>query len=219
MAHRKSSAIGDLHGRVENMVFRTRNGKNIAYAIPLNQKVSKSKKAVKARKNFAAAVSLAASVNSVPALQEIWSVAKVRGSNSFQKLISMNSRLAREGSLTTANVISPPGLPFSLTSASIENNVLIVSFVAEENSGLSFPLRLFVYLCFVNSNAKIVPMLVEITDPKPGGEYDLDIVLVNEVKKLLAKDHSPVVYLAAAGGTPYRKKVYWTSTASLALQD
>ncbi len=217
MAYRKSSAIGDLHGRVDNLIFRTRNGKNIAYARPLNQRIPDSKKAEGTRKNFGAANKFSSSINAVPELREIWSAAKVRGSNYFQKMVSMNTRLARHGRLTTANVITPPGLPLRLDSASFENMVLRLSFVLGDDSNLSFPALLFIYLCFLNSGEEIVPLVTEIPDREPGGRYDLEVVTDIAVKKLLAKYSSPVVYLAAVGGTSYKRKVYWTSTASILL--
>ena len=217
MAYRKSSAIGDLHGRVENMVFRTRNKKNIAYARPLNQKVSKSKKAVTARNNFGAANTFSSAINSAPALQTVWSVAKVRGSNAYQRMVSMNTRLARNGSLTASNVITPPGQFFKLNSAVLENENIRLSFLCPECAHLTFPAHLFVYLLFVNSDGGIVPMEILLPEPEPEGIYEIDVVPDVETKRLLVKDPSPIVYVAIAGGTSYKKKVYWTSTAAAAL--
>ncbi len=215
MAHRKSSAIGDLHGRVDNMMFRTRNGKNIAYAIPVNQKIPDSKKAFNTRKNFAAANSLASVVNSVPVLKGIWTAAKVRGSNSYQKLVSMNTRLAREGSLSTLNVITPPDQFLKLNSASVENEMILLSFLCPGNPCLSFPAALFVYLYFGKSGGSITPLMVQVPEPESDSVYEIDVLPDLETKKLLAKDPSPVIYIALAGGTSYKKKVYWTSTASV----
>jgi len=104
-----------------------------------------------------------------------------------------------------------------LDSAWFENEVLHLSFELGENSNLSFPALLFIYLCFLSSGEEIVPLLTEIPDCEPGGRYDLEVVTDNEVKDLLAKYPSPVVYAAAVGGTPYKRKAYWTSTASIAL--
>ena len=217
MAYRKSSAIGDLHGRVENMVFRTRNGKNIAYARPLNQKVSKSSKAVTARKSFGFANTFSSAINSAPALQTVWSVAKVRGSNAYQRMVSMNTRLACNGSLTTSNVITPPGQFLKLNSAVLENENIRLSFLCPECAYLTFPARLFVYLLFVNSDSGIAPMEVVLPQAEPDGNYEIDVVPDKETVKLLAADPEPVVYAAVVGGTVYKRKVYWTSTAALGI--
>ena len=213
MAYRKSSAIGDLHGRVENIVFRTRNGKNIAYARPVNQKIPDSQKAKNTRQNFAAANSFSSFVNSAPALQTVWSVAKVRGSNAYQRMVSMNTRLARNGSLTTSNVITPPGQLLKLNSVSIEDKMILLSFLCPGNAYISFPASLFVYLYFGKSDGSIAPLMVEVPEPEPDGVYEINVVPDVETKRLLGKDPSPIVYVAIAGGKAYKKRVYWTSTA------
>jgi hypothetical protein len=57
----------------------------------------------------------------------------------------------------------------------------------------------------------------KITGPAPGGNYSQEIVPDSMTKKLLTKDPSPVVFIALAGGSPNKKKIYWTSTASVKL--
>ncbi len=217
MAHRKSSAIGDLHGRVENLIFRTRNGKNIAYARPVNQKIPDSQKAKNTRANFGLANTFSSVVNSAPGLQTIWSVAKVTGSNAYQRMVSMNTSLARDGALTTANVITPPGQFLKLNLASLENEMVCLSFLCPGSSSISFPAALFIFLCFGRSAGRIVPLMVDVPEPEPDGVYEINVVPDVPTKNLLAADPSPLVYVALAGGTEYKRKVYWTSTTSAQL--
>ncbi len=216
MAEVKSSVIGGLSGRIENFVYRNRNGKIIAYARPIDQKVNKSVKAVRARSNFASTIALAKSVNSVPRLKEIWRNASVPGINSFQKLIKNNSKLVREGLLTTSNKITPEGLPLKLNLASIEDNKLKISFDFTENPDLSFPASLFIYFYFVNTGT-IIPLFREISEPEPGGTYNQETALDLHIIKLVSEDPAPIMFIALAGGTSYKDKVYWTSTASLRI--
>ena len=73
------------------------------------------------------------------------------------------------------------------------------------------------YLLFVNSDSGIAPMEVVLPQAEPNGNYEIDVVPDKETVKLLAADPEPVVYAAVVGGTVYKRKVYWTSTAALGI--
>ncbi len=217
MAEVKSSVIGDLSGRIENFIYRNRYGKVIAYARPLNQKISKSQQAVTARKNFAAVVNLAKTVNSVLKLKEVWRSAKVEGTSAYHRLIRNNAKLVNNGLLTTEIKITPEGLPIRLISAEIENKILYLSLECPQSPDLTFPAMMYVHLYFGKASGTMIPLFKEIPEPKPDGIYNLELSLEGSTKKLLSKDPAPVVYAALAGGTAYKKKVYWTSTVSSLL--
>jgi len=217
MAELKSSVIGELSGRIENAVYRIRNGKVIAYARPVNQKVSKSRKAVTARNNFAAVVTLAKTVNSVSKLKEIWRTAKVEGTSPYHRMIRNNAKRVREGLLTISNKITPEGLPLQLITAEIENKILYLSFACPVSQDMSFPATLFVHLYFGKASGTIVQLFKEISEPGPEDVFNLEFTLEGSIKKLLSKDPSPVVYIALSGNVVSKKKIYWTSTVSAQL--
>ncbi len=214
MAELKSPVIGEPSGRIENVIYRRRYGKTIAYSRPKNQKFSKSRKAVGARNDFAAAVTLAKSVNDVPKLKEVWRSAKVPGTSAYHRLIKNNAKSVSNGFLTTSNKITPEGLPLRLISAEIENKILYLSLECPESPDLTFPAMIYVHLYFGKASGTMIPLFKEIPEPKPDGIYNLELSLEGSTKKLLSKDPAPVVYAALAGGTAYKKKVYWTSTVS-----
>ena len=217
MAEVRTSILGGIKGRIGAYILRIRYGKQITYSRPLKQKVSKSVKAKTARNNFAATVALAKSVNAVPKLKEVWRNAKVPGTNSYQRLIKNNAKLVREGLLTTRNIITPEGLPLILNSASIENDKLSLSFDCPAGSDVSFPAVLFAYLYFEKESGANSIFFKEISEPAPGGSYSLETVIDPRTIKLLTNDSEPILYTALIGGTPSKKKVYWTSTAAVRL--
>ncbi len=217
MAQVASSIIGGLRGRIGNYILRIRYGKQFAYLRPLKHRASKSAAAKRARRNFASTVALARSANAVPKLKEIWKNAKVPGINSYQRLIKNNAKLVSDGLLTTSNKITPEGLPLKLNSASVENKKLFLSFDCPLSPDISFPASLSVFLYFGKESGTIIPLSREISEPSPGGTYNLEALLDSNFKRLFSKDPSPIVYIALAGGTAYKKKVYWTSTASAKL--
>ncbi len=217
MASNKSSVIGIPSGKVGNVIIRIRNGKPFYYSLPANFKASKSKAAVRVRRNFAATVVIAKTANDTPELQEIWKNAKVPGTNSYQRLIKNNVKLVKDGLLTTSNKITPEGLPLILNSAAVENKKLNLSFNCPSNPDLSFPATLFVFIYFGNESGTIIPLFKKISEPASGGNYTQEIALDSMSRKLLTKDPSPVVFIALAGGMQNKKKVYWTSTVSVKL--
>ncbi len=217
MALLKSPVIGVPSGKVGDLIIRNRNGKSFYYKAPVNFKISKSAAAVQGRSNFASTVALALSVNSSPMLKEIWKVAKVPGTNAYQKLIKNNAKLVRSGLLTTSNKITPEGLPLDLNSAAIENSKLILSMNCQPASDLTFPAIFLIYLYFGETSGAIIPLIKKISEPAPGGKYYLETDLDSRIKRLFSKDPSPIVFISLIGGTTFKKKVYWTSTASAKL--
>lgn len=124
MAIVKKNILGTFQGSLSNIVFRERNGKVVAYLKPAKQKVSKSKEALIARNRFSLAVALAKEINSDETLSFIWTQAKVKATNSYQKLIKINSKLADSFSLSTKNIITPVGIPLDNVVLKLNNNFL-----------------------------------------------------------------------------------------------
>uniref|UniRef100_A0A832D1M7 Uncharacterized protein n=1 Tax=Ignavibacterium album TaxID=591197 RepID=A0A832D1M7_9BACT len=124
MAIVKKNILGTFQGSLSNIVFRERNGKVVAYLKPAKQKVSKSKAALIARNKFSLAVALAKEINADETLSFIWSQAKVKATNSYQKLIKINSKLADSFSLSTKNIITPVGIPLDNVVLQLNNNFL-----------------------------------------------------------------------------------------------
>lgn len=124
MAIVKKNILGTFQGSLSNIVFRERNGKVVAYLKPAKQKVSKSKEALIARNRFSLAVALAKEINSDETLSFIWSQAKVKATNTYQKLIKINSKLADSFSLSIKNIITPVGIPLENVVLKLNNNFL-----------------------------------------------------------------------------------------------
>jgi len=114
-------------------------------------------------------------------------------------------------------MITPPGLPLKINSALVENKKLLLSFDCPPVPDLSFPALLFTYIYFGGNSHTIIPFIREIAELSPDGIYNVETSLDSNTERLLSNNPSPIVYLALAGGTVYKKKVYWTTTASVKL--
>ena len=120
MAEIKKSVLGDITGKIDNLVFRRMNGKKFVSVRPDKYKPTKSIKLKKARSKFGTVVKFAVTTNSVPELKEAWKLSREKGSNSYHKIIKANSRLFNTETLTPYNKITPDGLELKLESASLK---------------------------------------------------------------------------------------------------
>ena len=209
-----SSVVGKLKGRSGDFVFRNEKGKNIMSLFPKTMKVSKTPQALRARSDFAVTIKLAKSINSLSVLKEIWTLAKVEGYNSFQKIIKQNLRLVKNGSATASNKITPEGLPLSISSALIQDDTLKININLPSVENIQFPARVFIFLYFDNYDRSVIRLYSQIAEHLPEGSYCLDITLNDNIKNALIVDANPIIYVAVAGTKVYKKKIYWTITAS-----
>jgi hypothetical protein len=217
MAELTKSVLGQVSGQLDNLVFRKMNGKSFVSVRPKKYNASKSALAKQGRSNFAMTVKFAKEVNSFPGLKEIWSISKAEGSNSFQKIIKNNAKLLAGGALTPINRITPGGSALKIISASVLNRVLNLSFTFPVNDNIKFPVTLYLFFFFKKDKKSVYAISEKISAPIVNNNYNLEISLKSEIKKSLIKDSHPVIYTAIAGGTTYKKKVYWTSTASIQI--
>lgn len=214
MAEITNSVLGLVTGKISTLVFRKMNGKNFVSVRPKKYKPCKSDVVIQSRSNFAAVINFAKNINSVPGIKEIWTNAKVKGTNSFQKIIKHNLKLVNQGTLTTANKITPDGLFLKLNSSSINDSKLGLTLYFPGSINVKMPVHLFVVLYFKSYKNRILYQTVNPGAPSPDGIYDLNIMLSKEILRALDMDPEPVMYLAFSGSVPYRRKVYWSGTVS-----
>ena len=218
MAEVKNSVMGNISGRIGNMVFWGKNSKQFISSRPRHYKASKSKAAKTGRNNFALRVKLAKLINSIPVLKEIWSNAKVDGTDSYHRIMKYNSKSIKEGSLTVSTKITPKGLFLSLSSASIQNDILQLTFTFQQNTNIKFPLALYIFFYFKEYGKSVYSISEKIESASPDGSYSLNIGLNSIIKKAIKKDLSPIIYISLAGLVSYKRKIYWSDTASTRIE-
>ncbi|MEP0862794.1 MAG: hypothetical protein HRF52_15290 [Ignavibacterium sp.] len=127
MAIIKKNILGTFQGALSGIILRERNGKLIAYTKPAKQKISKSKASLNARYKFAITVALAKEINGNPRLSSIWAQSKIKATNSYQKLIKVNTAFTEPYSLTVKNKITPDGIPLKNIAIQLNNNFLEIT--------------------------------------------------------------------------------------------
>lgn len=217
MAQLNTMILGEVNGKLGNLVFRQINGKTYVSNRPRNYKPTKSQTAKKVRGSFAAASKLASLVNADKTISEVWKAAKIGGNDPYHKIIKYNTRLVKEGSLTEKNKITPDGLFLKIESASLQNQVLHLSLNCPEENNLEFPAKLLLLYYSGKSRTPMVLTQVTIPESTSGGIYELDLKPAKSIVKLLNEDPDALLFAALVSETPVKKKAYWTSTASAKL--
>lgn len=221
MAIIRKSIIGTLKGSLSNIVFRERNGKIVAYTKPTKQRISKSEAAVKARNKFGLTVVFAREINSNETLAKIWEKLRVKATNSYQKIIKINSKLTDSNSLSLKNKITPDGLTFKGFSAENKSNVIKMTLNFENTSGdLLKSEKLFCMVYVWKENSKSTKLKTNFDyriklfefNLKPPTQFKEQSFECNIKSFIRNSFDNGIIYIALAGST--RNKIFWSSTIS-----
>jgi hypothetical protein len=185
--------------------------------------VSQTNTAKSARSSFALTTNFAVYVNSFPYLKLAWKNSKVNGSNHYQKIIKNNVRQTKKYGLSVNNIISPPGIAFSVEEISLsatETNLRITPDSEELIGFLKQPYFLNIIFYFFEPARKTTTPCCfsgiqnEIRQAPGTGSYVVKLSLSEEINLLIKKYEKAITYLAASLAEPGSKKVFWTSTFS-----
>ena len=217
MAIVNNSALGEFSGKVGRLVYRKMYGKTVVSERPLNYQAAKTPAARKARKNFGMSVKLAQVLRADSKLDEAWSIAKINGVNSNQRIIKHNIKLFDGGLLTTRNKITPEGLFLKVNSASFQNQTVHLTLNCPPENNLIFPADLFILYYFENASESLLLTRITVPDTIPGGIYELDINPGKYITRLLEEEPEPMLFIALVSETVSKKKPYWTNTEAIKI--
>jgi hypothetical protein len=102
-----NQVLGDLGGKVGNIVGRSRKGKYFVYAMPTEVKISNSPEAIKSRNIMSPLTKFASIVNSIPELKYFWTNSKIEAFDAFHKIEKMNFPFLIPERPTLNNTIIP----------------------------------------------------------------------------------------------------------------
>ena len=219
----KPGIFGPISGTVGEFVYRIRNGDQVKYKRPVNQKISDSPEAVTARSRFAMNVNFSRFVNSFPALKFIWKQAKIKSSNHYQKIIKSNLEFTKKYGISTRNIITTAGLPFTVEEVSIKGGE--IRFRIPFDSPKLIDLAdgsLFVHLVLYFYEAKegttavydLNSLTKEIPKKSAGRSYTMQLELDEKIKSNIKEYRKVILYFAAYSYVQDLKKIFWTTTFS-----
>ncbi|MEW5843952.1 MAG: hypothetical protein AB1775_11890 [Bacteroidota bacterium] len=214
MAIRKINPLGPVSGKIGNTVSRMRYGKEVVYTKPSSYNISYSDSAVSGRSKFAVTVKLAKLINSVPELAEVWKVAKLPGTNSYQKLIRHNAKLVSALGLTLKNIITPSGIGSFQNSLTWNGNKIVLKTQIAA-SIQNNPETFFALIYFENEKENNTLMLTS-KDVVLSENNFLEgaVVLSNDKIKIVRQFKKAVILCAFIFRQIGRQSTHWTSTLS-----
>ena len=107
MGSLKNQVLGDLDGKVGNIVGRRRKGKYFIYAMPEEVKISNTPEAIKSRNIMIPLAKFASIVNSIPELKYLWTNSKIEAFDAFHKIEKVNFPFLIHERPTLNNTIIP----------------------------------------------------------------------------------------------------------------
>lgn len=224
----KPGIFGPISGTVGEFVYRVRNGDQVKYKRPVNQKISNSPEAVTARSRFAMNVNFSRFVNSFPALKFIWKRAKIKASNQYQKIIKCNSEFTKKCGISVRNIITPAGVPFIVEDVSIKGDEL--SFTIPVNSSKLNDLvsdltivQLILYFYEPREEDAAIYQLNSVVTRLPDKSatriYKIQLQIEEKIKNNFQYYQKVILYFALYNSTPNPKKIYWSSTFAHELRN
>lgn len=221
MATINKKIIGEITGRIGDVVQRRRYGKIVAYSRPAKYKISKSVAAKEGRNRFALSVAFAKSVNAVPELKQIWKYAKIEGVVPYNRIIKHNRNLSAGDHLTTGNIITPPGYFLKVNDFTFNNPGINITITTDEpglKNILQHPFMCCLTIYLFNPKKKQSPSFFINTFIKQfngftsAAAYDLQSDLDPVITKQIKNYKQMIIYSAVSAIEAKKKSVYWSNT-------
>jgi hypothetical protein len=106
MGRLKNKILGDVTGKVGNVVFRTKHKESYMYAVPQKVKISQTPQAKRARNKFIPLSNFASFINSIPELKYFWTISVIKASSTYHKISKGNYRAFLFNRPTVDNMIT-----------------------------------------------------------------------------------------------------------------
>jgi hypothetical protein len=107
MGRLKNTILGNVTGKVGNIVFRVKGKKSYAYAKPQKVKVSQKQEAKEARSKFTPLSKFGSFINSIPELKYFWKKADIAAGSAYHKISKENYKAFLPTRPTVNNFITP----------------------------------------------------------------------------------------------------------------
>jgi hypothetical protein len=226
MGHLKNPALGNLNGKVGNIVGRDFGYGHYVSVRPKRYQVKKKLNEVGTKQRFHAVVKLAKNIIHFPELKNVWDNCKLPGKRGYTRIISANSKLLKDNLPTTENIITPKGRELIFDSLEVSNKRIIYTF---NMAGLIKPRLYIFYIIFFYNPKKIEDGLnIILTDKqyveieyadrsmdKNGENYIAKSEFNDYIKDAREKFKNAILYTAVVGTSSIKNKKWWTSTVAI----
>ena len=135
MASFENAILGDVKGKIGEVIGRRRKNKFFIYAAPREVRISNTPEAIKSRNIMIPLAKFASIVNSIPELKYIWTNYKIEAFDAFHKVEKVNFPFLIPERPTIKNTITPFGFVVNpIKSASISPTGININIVTSNEN-------------------------------------------------------------------------------------
>jgi hypothetical protein len=230
MGQLKDPALGNLNGKVGNIVGRDFGYGHYVSVRPKRYQVKKSINEVGTKQRFHTVVKLAKTIIHFPELKNVWDNCNMPGKRGYTRIISANSKLLKDNLPTTENIITPKGRELIVDTLEVCNKRIRYSF---SMAGLIKPKLCIIFIIlFYNPKKRGFGLNLILTErryveveyadlamDKKGENYIAGYEFNDSTKIPREKFKNAILYTAVVGTSSIRNKKWWTSTVAIDISN
>ena len=129
MARLEKKVLGEIRGRVGNIVGKVRNGKQYIASRPSKYTMSKAPHEVDKRSRFKVNGIFAKAIREDKLLYSIWEKEKAPAASAYNKICKVNFKLCRTERPSDENIITPSGFDLPVENISYRQDKIVVEIV------------------------------------------------------------------------------------------
>ena len=226
MGRLKKPALGELNGKVGNIVGRDFGYDHFISVRPEKYTVNKKLTEVGTKQRFHTAAKLARTIVKYSELKEVWDRCNMPGKRGYTRIISANYKLLRDNLPTTENIITPKGRDLIFNMLEVSDKKLKCSY---NMAGLIKPrICLTFIILFYNpineegglnyilsTQSFVEPESADRSMDKKGENYLGEYRFGDLEKEARKSFKNAILYAAVVGTSTIKNKKWWTSTVAI----
>lgn len=130
MARIEASVLGNLSGKLGQLVARVRKGETILAASPSGYTVPQTPEAIARRQKFKVTIQLAKVINEISDLYKIWNKVKSPKLSVINMIVKKNYQYSDSQNPTADNILTPGGFQISVTSSAVAADSITIELPA-----------------------------------------------------------------------------------------
>jgi len=210
MAIIDKNILGEITGKIGNLVIRKLNGKTVIALRPAKYKASQSTQAKFHRNRFAVTVKFAKYINSIKLLSQIWAAAPIEGTSAFNRILKYNLPHSYNLYPSENNIIIPSGYNLEVRNILYNKEKLNAEIIRKNHPPILTNLQdivLFIVMVYYHTeNENLNPYEMDhsayqINPAAVNSNYSVEINLNEKQKSLLESYSNCNLYFAEVAGT------------------
>jgi hypothetical protein len=230
MARLVKQTLGKVSGGAGNVVFRDFGDETFISSRPRRYKVQKDFKLGGHKLKFYYSLKITKTIIKIKEFKEVWNKSNMPGKRGYNRMISANYKLLKDGLPSVENIITPKGRALLFDILEMNSKGIKFSFGM---AGLIKPpfILQFVFVLFnpiepkkslyeiIGRQFRIRPDLAEtLKDKNDKGKYVYSYDYGKEEESCLSEYQNVILYAAVVGTSTIKGKKWWTSTVAVEIQ-